>query len=605
MSIIEPQQGSILYQSKTNFLRKRWMYGVGFVLLSLLCYFQCLRFGYVLDDKIVITDNAYTQKGFGGLWEILTTESFEGYFKEQRDLVQGGRYRPLSIMTFAIEDAIVDDSPMLSHLINIILYGLCGFLIFRLLSFVYKPTKSIWLGVPFLVALLYILHPIHTEAVANIKGRDEIMAMLFGLSALYYAIRYQLGQRGLHLVLMSVMFYLGLLSKENVLTFLGVIPLFLYAFGDRSWAKLLRVFGILLALTVVYLIQRYLIIGYLINMTPITDVMNNPFAEMSVAQKYGTIFYTLGKYFVLTLFPHPLTHDYYPYQIPIMDWAKPMVWLSLVGYSAATVWALINIKRRPHISYAWLFYVLTLFIVSNLVLGVGTFMNERFVFISSLGIVWILVHSIVKYLSQAKWLPIVVLGAIGIGYIAKTVTRVPVWENAMTLNRAAVKVSTNSARANSFMATALFNEYKVTTDSDKKLELLQEADIYVNKSLAIMPSYGSANLMAVGIAAELHKRDKDVDKLLNSFKFSLSRTPSTKFVAEYMDYLESRDTGNTKFVRFYAEVGKILRKQRKYDWAIFWLGRGLKLNPNDPQLRKVTANTYRMKGDEALARKYD
>ena len=72
-------------------------------ILPFALYISTLGFEYVLDDKIVIVDNQYTKKGFAGIKEIFTTESFQGYFGEQKNLLEGGRYRPLSIATFAVE----------------------------------------------------------------------------------------------------------------------------------------------------------------------------------------------------------------------------------------------------------------------------------------------------------------------------------------------------------------------------------------------------------------------------------------------------------------------------------------------------------------------
>ena len=100
--------------------------------ISIAIYFQTSSYGYVLDDAIVIEDNNYTKKGFGGIWEIMTTESMQGYFGEQKNLVQGNRYRPLSLVSFAVEYGIFGDkNPGFSHFINILLYALSCILLMR------------------------------------------------------------------------------------------------------------------------------------------------------------------------------------------------------------------------------------------------------------------------------------------------------------------------------------------------------------------------------------------------------------------------------------------------------------------------------------------
>src|SRR5690606_34064443 len=102
----------------------------------------------------------------------------------------------------------------------------------------------------------------------------------------------------------------------------------------------------------------------------------------------------------------------------------------------------------------------------NILFPVGTFMNERFLFISSAAftmvIAWLLVDRLPHLLPNKGGLLLgLSLGALILaGYMMRTYTRVPVWENAMTLNRAAIAVSPNSARANTFMTTALYKEYQ-------------------------------------------------------------------------------------------------------------------------------------------------
>jgi hypothetical protein len=101
-----PHTEGLFYQE--GFLIKYWPAILLFFAASWGIYQACIPYNYVLDDKIVITDNEYTKKGFAGIWDIMTTESFEGYFGEKKDLVQGNRYRPLSIVTFAVEYGIQD-----------------------------------------------------------------------------------------------------------------------------------------------------------------------------------------------------------------------------------------------------------------------------------------------------------------------------------------------------------------------------------------------------------------------------------------------------------------------------------------------------------------
>ena len=108
-------------------------------LLSVLAiglYISTVGFDYALDDEMVITGNKFTQRGFDGMGDIFKYESFRGYFGEQKNLIEGDRYRPLSIATFAAEVGIFGSNhPAIGHFLNILLYILTAFLLFRVLRF--------------------------------------------------------------------------------------------------------------------------------------------------------------------------------------------------------------------------------------------------------------------------------------------------------------------------------------------------------------------------------------------------------------------------------------------------------------------------------------
>ena len=70
-------------------------------ILGFALYGNTLNHDYALDDAIVITKNEFTKQGFRGISNILAYDSFTGFFGKEKQLVDGGRYRPLSIITFA------------------------------------------------------------------------------------------------------------------------------------------------------------------------------------------------------------------------------------------------------------------------------------------------------------------------------------------------------------------------------------------------------------------------------------------------------------------------------------------------------------------------
>ncbi len=585
---------------------------LAYIVIGFILYGSSISFDYVLDDAIVITDNNYVKKGINGIGDILTTDSFYGYFGEQKDLVQGARFRPLSLITFALEHEFLGSSSAISHALNVLLYSLTAFLCFLTLRRLFKEkTKSNKLiySIALLSSLIYLCHPIHIEAVANVKGRDEILSMLFSMWTFLTALKYVDKAKVTNLIAIPILFLLGLLAKENTITFLAIIPAGVFLFRKQSRKQLAIIFTLLLVMSAVYLLWRYQVIGYLLGDEPSNDLMNNSFVGMNTIQRYATIMLTLLLYLKLCIFPHPLTHDYYPYHIPIMDFGNWQVWVSILIYLAIVALIFIWRKKHPKIAFSLFFYIAALSIVSNIVFSIGTFMNERFVFAASLGICVILakgIHWLSSRIPDKKSLLITGCTVTLLGlYCLKTLTRVPAWKNELSLNKSAIKVSKNSARANSFMATALFNEYQRTTDKQHQKELLDRALPHARRATEIHSSYYNGYLMQVGVAAEIYKIDKDLDALLREFKPAMINKPQISFLQEFLKYINAREDRN-KLMAFYKDVcvTNMIDQRQEYKWAIQYLSMAYKLDPNDPEIRRGLRKAYLGQGNLEYANKF-
>lgn len=594
----------------------KWSIVLLFV-LSVAIYYQATSYEFVLDDKIVLTENKYVQEGIKGVGKILSTESFQGYFGEQKDLVLGARYRPLSLVTFAIEQEIFGQNPYFSHLGNIMLYGLSILLLLRIFSLMFplKTGQSPFWSIPFIAALLFALHPLHVEVVANVKGRDEIMTMLGAFGALYFSFRFLKDEKWIWILLSAISYFLGLLSKENAITFLAVIPATLYFFTKATFRQHLKVILPLVLVTILYLYIRYQVIGYFLSSgKAITGLMNNPFLEMNFSERLATIFYTLGIYLKLLFFPHPLTHDYYPYHIPIMNWGKAGSLLSLIIYLGLGVVALMGLKKKWLISYLIIFYIATLSIVSNLFFPVGTFMNERFVFISSISfcilVAWFLIEKLPDFSKKhTKTLSIVGMAVAGLyaaGFLWKTLDRLPAWENGFELNAAAIKVSQNSARANVFMGTAYFNRYREETDPLIKDSLLKLSEPFIDRALLIHPPYTDALTMKSGIAAERFKEDRDLDKLLEAFFLVGKHRPNHNFLIQYLDYLGKNRSHDQKMEQFYIDLAYKyhILENRNPASAKFLISKGLETLGQSARINLAASEILKANGETQLAQQY-
>ena len=508
-------------------------------------YFNTLWNKYAIDDTLVLTENKFTLQGFGGIKDLMTHDAFVGFFGEKgSELVSGGRYRPLSIVTLAIEVEFFGMNPMISHGVNILLFSLTCILLYHLLKYIIPQKKgtAFYMSVPFIAAMLFAGHPIHTEAVANIKGRDEIMGLLFSLLALFAAVKYVKTQKFFHLVWGTVVFFLALLSKENAITFIVIIPLTYYFFTKAKTKDYLLTVGL-------YLIP---IIGFLAMRTMYTkaglgaespEILNNPFAYLTkdtngYLQRYATVIVTFLLYFKLLIFPHPLTHDYYYNQIPFVGVGDPVFILSFLINAGLLIYAVIGIRKRSIPAYAILFYFITFSIVSNLAFTVGILMNERFVYMCSIGFCLLIAYLIVKAKDRFN-LPVqVVTGILVIVlllYSVKTISRNRVWVDNLTLFLVDSKTSTNSAKVNmsaggdltklvdenfdtlrhngrlQYITDLLDMNINVASipDSTLKKEFLKRSMGYLNHTLEIYPTHSNAWLLLGNASYKLNKAPKE------------------------------------------------------------------------------------------------
>jgi len=614
-------QNTVTSNVPVSFWKQQMIPAAILFFVAMALYSSTVNFEYVLDDALVFTKHNDVKKGFAGIPDLLSKESFAGYFGEQKNLVVGARYRPLSLITFAMEfqftqhesfdeegNPALMPNPKVSHFINILLYGLTALLLFRVMAqwFPMKEDSAPFWNMAFIITLLYIIHPIHTEVVANVKGRDEILAFIGSLAVCFYSWKYFQKGKTLHLAMAAVMMMLALLAKENALTFLAIVPLIGYFFSNTKKEKTLLVTGVLLVTSLAYLSFRSGVIGYFLSSgQEITDIMNNPFYGLRVGEKFATIFYTLGLYLKLLIFPHPLTHDYYPFHIPVMQFSDWQVLLSIAVNLALGIAALWGMIKKKAWAFGILFYFITFSIVSNIPFTVGTFMNERFVYISSLGfciaLSWLLLQWLPeKIKSQSQLIGQLIIGLFAIGFILKAVTRIPAWETPMTLNSAAIKVSPNSARANTFYGTALFNKYKDEKDTAVKYELLDELTVHIDRAIEINPKYFSAMTMKAGIIAEHHKRDRDDKKCLDAFHEVIKKKSNISFVDTYVDYMASR-ADKDLIIDFAINTGNLFIPKRDFNNAARFLNMGLKAYPNDPRMRQAMGLMYQKAGDRRAA----
>ena len=584
-------------------------------LFAFLLNADTLRYGYVLDDGLMITENKFTLKGFAGIKDIMSHDQFTGLSgKETNNLYSGGRYRPMSQVVFAIEYQLFGLNPFVGHFVNLLLYGLLSVMIFLLLQkmFVSEKMQEWFLTIPFIAVILFIAHPIHTEVVANIKSGDEILCMLGGIAVVYFSLLYFDKNNILYLVYSFVLFLFAILSKESAITFMGIVPLTLFFFRKTKIRDHIIVLVPLVASAAIYFFIRLKVFGFITNTVQSTELNHNPFMHATTAERYATILLTWGKYLQLLIFPHPLTHDYYPKQIPIINWGSIEAIVPTLIYAALLVFSLIYLKKKNIYAYGILFFLFTFSIISNLVFDLGLFMNERLIFTSSLGFTVVLAYFLqtgIKYFFKNEQthrnILLTCLIIILTGYSVKTISRNRAWKDGYSLFMTDVKTSVNSGRCNVIAGYVLMDKAKKDSVKTEKLEIYKQAESYLIKGLSINPNNigGWASLGEVDIYLENYQQSilayknvlaislKNANALSNLF-YVLSRLndqkkfPEAKQLCELMIHEQPDNTG------YQLALAEIYRNMNKLDSAFIILENTNKSKPNDVDVYNRLAEYY-------------
>ncbi len=551
------------------------------LLVSFGIYVNTLFHDFVLDDRVVFTENQFVQKGLSGIIDIFSKDTYAGYFKDsgRKSTVSGGRYRPLTLGFYAIQYSVFGNNATMAHLFNILFYCLLNFILYRvllkLLSYKYPAQAT---PVAFLTTLLFAVHPLHTEVVANIKGLDEIWSLLFCMLSLYFLLKNTLANDKTNMILAGLFFLLALFSKENSIVFLALIPLALYQFIPDYKKQALRSIIPLAISSVLFFICRIAVIGPGL-LAESKNFLENPFLQirgeriisMIPAEKYGTIFFTLLKYIQLMWVPYPLTHDYAPKSVDTYSMISIWPLLALFIYGALIYLAFKYFRSKPVYSWSIAVFIIALLPTSNFFFSIGAYMGERYAFISSLGFCLAICYFALTELLPKFNYTTALLAIFLLAFSARTIARNMDWKDNLTLFSNDYDHSTNSAKLNSSLGFTLLENYRESIDKEGNKHLLTKAIFHLKKASEIYPNY----LDCIYLLGNAYYLSKDYKSAVITYERYIElnhNDPSIlknyqKALREYGRYLFFEENNNQ------AAKNELLKS--------------LKLNPKDDQVLEL------------------
>jgi Tfp pilus assembly protein PilF len=449
-------------------------------LAALLPYLNTLGCGFAFDDGAIILENPTLARS-APWWQGLA----EGFWPGRP---QNGLYRPVTALTFRLQRGPGEDAAAGFHAVNLLLHvGVC-LLSYALLLRLLGPRR----GAALAIAVLFAVHPIHTEAVSYIQGRAELLAALAGLGGYFL---WLFGRGRVTPSAIGLLFALAAGSKESAVGWGLLLAAHraglladgrgyraLRAQGPGALRRALGRDAAAVAGFAAYLLARRVVLGSFLGLGDV-DPIDNPLFAAPWPTRVLTALAVAARGLGLTLWPRHLSADYSFDAIPLTR--SPLGPSGLLALAlAAGIAAAFRLRRRAPIPAwsvaAWASLLLP---VSNLLFPIGTIMAERLWYLPSLGaialLVWVGRAGVARFRSARAAVGIVLVVALLLA--ARTVVRNRDWTDDRTLFRAAVAAQPRSVKAHVNLASRLMT---TGTAAD-----MAEAERHYRAAQAIAPDY--------------------------------------------------------------------------------------------------------------------
>lgn len=588
-----------------------------FVAVIFIIYGKSISNEYAMDDEFVMHNNEQVHGGIKKIPEIFRTTYAIGNKASYE-------YRPMVKAIYALEYQFVgSEKPHISHFINILLYCLSVILLFYVLLRILVDYHYLF---AFVITLLFLVHPLHSEVVMSLKNRDVIMSFTACLLSLLFYIRYAEGKGAWNLLPGLLFMLFAMMSKKDSMTFYAVIPFTLWYFRNADWKKLVAVF-----LSFLPVLAGFRIAAKSVTNEKIRTVLEweNPlFMHTGFLHRIPQGFYCIYFYLKMFLFPYPLV-SYYGYdQVPIVGWDNPWVWIVIVTLGIAGYYVVKNFRAKPVWIFGVIYFIITISMFLNVVQPVVGIVGERFEYIPSLGLCLIAAWLILKYLkvplentslklslvSGSLW---IVLGAIVLLFGGEIFARNAAWKDAYTLYKTDAANAPESAHTHSLLAAAAISRLKESPRMPvyEKRALVQEAKDNYLEAIRIIPGYISAynNLGMVyytylgdpGKAIPYLQKATELDTGYVEAYFNLASCFAATHQYDAAEKLFLKTISlNPKFTSTYVALSNMYAMNRQYDKILALNQHAIDKGIQSDAMYVNIGNVYFMTGDTLKALPY-
>lgn len=505
-------------------------------LLAILPYLNSLGGDFTFDDLGIIRDDPLVTGASASVSRLFTTAFNPGWL-----------YRPLTMLTYLL-NVRLGHSVVGYHAVNVALHALVAIATFYLARILLESTAAAALS-----AILFAVHPIHTEAVSSIVGRAELLAALFVLGSLFALVRATQHTGRPHIIWLAVSagtVAVGCLAKESAFIAIPLCAIvYLWLQPPPQWKHGVALVAPYAAVVIGYLGLRFLVVGSLTLPTK-PDLLDNPLAHVPLLPRLETALVVAWHYLALLTVPIRLSADYSYNQIPVVaSVLDPRFVGALTLFAGLIIGLAMSRRRAPVLTLAAAFFAVPLLLTANVLFPIGTIQAERLLYLPSLGwclaCAWLITHAPERQRRRCLTLATFIV----VAFAARTWVRNRDWRSNFALFSATVQTSPRSAKAHHNLAVA----YEQQGDVDNAM-------LHFREALAIYPPYEWA---AFGIGKMYEEKGLDNGAL---------------------EWYATATKLNNTLVRAHLNSGAIYYKRGELAAAERAFHAGLELQPDDPRL---------------------
>lgn len=553
------------------------LFAIGFVL-----YGNTLHNSFIWDDHFNIENNTF----------IKSLNKIGQYFSH--DLVAGagetvGWYRPLLLLSYAFDYQIWGLNVVGYHLGNILIHIASAIVLFFIVIRLLRRVNT-----AFIASLLFLAHPIQTEAVAYISGRADLLMVFFLLLSLYLfllALVVQNHKKRLGLTAAYLAsFILALLSKETAVVFPALLAVVYISFVGRNWSLASIRTTVLKVLPAIFVSVLFIILRSTVwNFSGFAPFLGGQAAENTL-YRIGVFVSIMPEYFKMLLLPINL-HYRVEKELLFHFWSLKFLFsIVLLFFVFFLIWKWKTCQKLLIFGFGWFF--VSLLPTSNIFVGINYLLGERWLYLATIGL-FIGVAVLISDLLEKKNIKSIILISLCVllaAYSVGIIKRNGKWKDEITFFKKELEYYPKNATLRGSLAMAY-------ADKEQKKEAYAE----FQRAMELDPDLEFAHYQFAQYAQRIGDMETAVaeyKKLADAIQFTdetflaahlklINFFTGLKAYDEALVYAQAIQDKFPNSWESYYVFAQIYVLQKNYQKARENIQKAIQLNPNEPRLPKL------------------